>query len=627
MAAVGVVVAVLATLLSGTFDGVLQRVLGPDADAPNTTDIAATPVPDGSAEDPGAANAKIGERIIPVFDLVRVEPSGDAVIAGQGAPNSEVEIFADGGVIAKGKTNTTGEWAVVLEDPLAAGAHDIKVRSKATDGSELVSEQSVAVSVPEGGSGEVLVILNQPGTASEVLQVPGVADAGAEPPDPAAPPPAAETVVAALDPATEPTAVPTPDMTTGQDADAVPATEQPAAPTASEPPATATPSEPPLATATPLSIAELPVPPTVPSDDATGPADAPSAGVQTDELPTETPSGVAASDAAVSVGESATPAVTSAEPTTPPVVSAETGEPAQIAAEPAVDAAAPGAAVLQVTGEEPAAVEPDPAAPAGEQSVPSVAAPGETIVIAAAPPADAGAALQAAEVIQPNADAGEATAGEAISPASTPSADGTAGQAVAAMDPVDPAAAPPQPAAPVSVDAVELENGERFFAAGAAAPGAVLRLYVDGGLTEETRAMDTGRWLVDSTVPLDPGDHTVRVDHVAPDGSVLARAEVPFEILEDLAAGPTGATGIGSTGAGSGITGEARVGDAPTLIIRRGDNLWRIARRLYGSGVRYSTIYQANTDQIGNPDLIYPGQVFVVPQGDRNWEPAATSIE
>jgi nucleoid-associated protein YgaU len=50
-------------------------------------------------------------------------------------------------------------------------------------------------------------------------------------------------------------------------------------------------------------------------------------------------------------------------------------------------------------------------------------------------------------------------------------------------------------------------------------------------------------------------------------------------------------------------------------IIRRGDNLWTIARRVYGHGIRYTTIYQANTGQIRDPDWIYPGQVFDLPTG------------
>src|SRR5690606_33783095 len=49
------------------------------------------------------------------------------------------------------------------------------------------------------------------------------------------------------------------------------------------------------------------------------------------------------------------------------------------------------------------------------------------------------------------------------------------------------------------------------------------------------------------------------------------------------------------------------------VIIRRGDSLWRISRRVYGHGIRYSTIYLANQDQIRNPDRIWPGQVFTVP--------------
>jgi nucleoid-associated protein YgaU len=52
-------------------------------------------------------------------------------------------------------------------------------------------------------------------------------------------------------------------------------------------------------------------------------------------------------------------------------------------------------------------------------------------------------------------------------------------------------------------------------------------------------------------------------------------------------------------------------------IIRHGDNLWTIARRVYGRGIKYTTIYTANSDQIRDPDLIYPGQVFDLPEDQR----------
>jgi len=54
--------------------------------------------------------------------------------------------------------------------------------------------------------------------------------------------------------------------------------------------------------------------------------------------------------------------------------------------------------------------------------------------------------------------------------------------------------------------------------------------------------------------------------------------------------------------------------DTNAVIIRRGDTLWQISRRIYGAGVRYTTIYLANEDQINNPDRILPGQVFGLPK-------------
>ncbi len=54
--------------------------------------------------------------------------------------------------------------------------------------------------------------------------------------------------------------------------------------------------------------------------------------------------------------------------------------------------------------------------------------------------------------------------------------------------------------------------------------------------------------------------------------------------------------------------------DTNAVIIRRGDTLWQISRRVYGAGVRYTTIYLANEDKINNPDRILPGQVFGLPK-------------
>lgn len=49
-------------------------------------------------------------------------------------------------------------------------------------------------------------------------------------------------------------------------------------------------------------------------------------------------------------------------------------------------------------------------------------------------------------------------------------------------------------------------------------------------------------------------------------------------------------------------------------VISRGDSLWALSRLAYGDGARYAVIFKANRDKISNPNLIYPGQTFVVPQ-------------
>jgi len=51
-----------------------------------------------------------------------------------------------------------------------------------------------------------------------------------------------------------------------------------------------------------------------------------------------------------------------------------------------------------------------------------------------------------------------------------------------------------------------------------------------------------------------------------------------------------------------------------TYTVVKGDCLWNIAKKFYGSGSKYTTIYNANKSVIGgNPNLIYPGQVLTIP--------------
>jgi len=58
------------------------------------------------------------------------------------------------------------------------------------------------------------------------------------------------------------------------------------------------------------------------------------------------------------------------------------------------------------------------------------------------------------------------------------------------------------------------------------------------------------------------------------------------------------------------------------VVVQPGNSLWRIARRAYGKGAQYTIIYAANASQIRDPDLIYPGQIFEVPESEEASEEA-----
>jgi len=54
-----------------------------------------------------------------------------------------------------------------------------------------------------------------------------------------------------------------------------------------------------------------------------------------------------------------------------------------------------------------------------------------------------------------------------------------------------------------------------------------------------------------------------------------------------------------------------------TYTVQKGDSLWKIAERHYGDGSQWRRIYEANRDQIKDPDLIHPGQTFAIPAAEK----------
>jgi len=150
-----------------------------------------------------------------------------------------------------------------------------------------------------------------------------------------------------------------------------------------------------------------------------------------------------------------------------------------------------------------------------------------------------------------------------------------------------------KPLAPghASIDIVEYSDKGDVVISGRAAPGSHIQAYVDNKPAGTTRTNERGTYSItlDSSVPL--GSHQVRIDAAGADGKVTARAETAF-VRTEIA--------------------DAAMGNR-RILVQPGNSLWRIAQRTYGAGLRYTLIYEANREQIRDPDLIYPGQVFAVP--------------
>ncbi|PBC18592.1 MULTISPECIES: LysM peptidoglycan-binding domain-containing protein [unclassified Mesorhizobium] len=266
--------------------------------------------------------------------------------------------------------------------------------------------------------------------------------------------------------------------------------------------------------------------------------------------------------------------------------------------------------------------------------------------------------------------AAPATGDQAAAPAPAAQAPATAAPAPAAPAPAVAGAAPATPPAAVAepkivVEAVEID-GNKIFVAGLADPGRKVRAYANDILLGDALTSPDGHFLVEATRDIPVGSYTIHVDGLDADGvKVVARAAVPFEREPGEAVAAVAPAGTkpadakpAETKPAASAAAEAPAAPAPAapaapaaeapavvaattppsdvpeavapklehadgaVIIRRNDTLWRISRRVYGHGVRYSTIYLANQDQIRDPDHIWPGQVFKVPEKSKEGEAA-----
>jgi nucleoid-associated protein YgaU len=148
------------------------------------------------------------------------------------------------------------------------------------------------------------------------------------------------------------------------------------------------------------------------------------------------------------------------------------------------------------------------------------------------------------------------------------------------------------------LEAVDYDPDGQLSITGRGLAGQRVVAYLDNAPLGETEVGEEGRWRLRPAREVKPGLYTLRVDQLDAGGEVTARVESPFaRTAFDTADLPS----------------EERF-----VVIQPGNNLWTIARRTYGEGPRYTVIFQANEDQIRDPDLIYPGQIFVLPRNGQS---------
>lgn len=214
------------------------------------------------------------------------------------------------------------------------------------------------------------------------------------------------------------------------------------------------------------------------------------------------------------------------------------------------------------------------------------------------------------------------------------------------------------------------EHGEAAVIAGQAAPGAKVELLRDGKALDTVVADASGQFVM--TPPQLPvGSYELTLRARAPDGTVTQSGRTMPVIIAEAAAPPAAKQEAGqetkqagkaddkSDAVASLPSASPRLASVPdrraprpksagapkprvlarapaamavasaspadvlhaaaaeaggSRVISRGDSLWALSRLAYGDGARYAVIFNANRDKIHDPNLIYPGQTFVMPQ-------------
>ena len=150
----------------------------------------------------------------------------------------------------------------------------------------------------------------------------------------------------------------------------------------------------------------------------------------------------------------------------------------------------------------------------------------------------------------------------------------------------------------IQIRSLSWENKSILRLSGFAGGGKAMRAYFDDQfiasipLNKLGSDLKTHRWSMVTEAPMQANkNYSLRAELLDQNDEVIkvSKLKISAETLE-----------IGNDG-------------SDMMVIHKGDALWRIAYRTYGKGVRYVDIFKRNNARITNPDLIYPDQIFAIP--------------
>lgn len=147
----------------------------------------------------------------------------------------------------------------------------------------------------------------------------------------------------------------------------------------------------------------------------------------------------------------------------------------------------------------------------------------------------------------------------------------------------------------LSVGSIDYNDKGNVALSGQGTPGNDVQVYVQNKPVGTARVDEDGNWSLLPQKEIPAGQYNLRADQLDKKGNVISRVELPFQ----------------RASASDVIL--AKGGLEIRAIVQPGNSLWRIARRMYGEGTEYTMIFQANQEQIKDPNLIFPGQIFKLP--------------